>query len=42
VWGDQRPSLELRALTVNQGYSISVEAFNETGVSPRSAVVRIN
>jgi hypothetical protein len=41
VWADQRPSLELRALTVGQRYSFSVEAFNENGVSPPSKPVRI-
>jgi len=41
VWADQRPALELRALTLGQGYSFAIEAFNESGVSKRSAVVRI-
>jgi hypothetical protein len=41
VWADQRPALELRALTLGQSYSFAIEAFNENGVSPRSKPVRI-
>jgi hypothetical protein len=41
VWADQRTALELRALTLSQGYSFAIEAFNESGVSKPSAVVRI-
>jgi hypothetical protein len=41
VWADQRPALELRALTLNQGYSFSIEAFNESGVSKPGPVLRI-
>lgn len=41
VFADQRSALELRALTVGQGYSVAIEAFNETGVSPAAAPVRI-
>jgi xylan 1,4-beta-xylosidase len=41
VFADQRPALELRALTVGQEYSFAVEAFNENGVSPPGKVVRI-
>ena len=41
VWADQRPALELRALTLAQGYSFAIEAFNESGVSKPSAVVRV-
>jgi hypothetical protein len=41
VFADQRPSLELRALTVDQSYSVAIEAFNESGVSKASAPVRI-
>ncbi|HXI52949.1 MAG TPA: discoidin domain-containing protein, partial [Candidatus Saccharimonadales bacterium] len=41
VFADQRPSLELRALTVGQDYSLAIEAFNENGVSKPSAVTRI-
>jgi len=41
IWADQRPALELRALTLGQSYSFAIEAFNENGVSPRSKPVRI-
>jgi hypothetical protein len=41
VFADQRPALELRALTIGQGYSFAIEAFNENGVSQVSAPVRI-
>lgn len=41
VWGDERPKLEIRALTVRQEYSFAIEAFNEAGVSPLSPVVSI-
>jgi len=41
VFADQRPALELRALTLEQAYSVAIEAFNENGVSKPSAVVRI-
>lgn len=41
VFADQRPALELRALTLDQSYSFAIEAFNEDGVSPASAAVRI-
>ena len=41
VFADQRPALELRALTLDQSYSFAIEAFNEDGVSPASATVRI-
>ena len=41
VWGDQRPRLEVRALTVKQKYSFAIEAFNESGVSQRSEVVNV-
>lgn len=41
VFAGQRPALELRALTLGQAYSFSIEAFNETGVSSRSSVVKI-
>jgi hypothetical protein len=40
VFADQRPSLELRALSLNQGYSFVIEAFNENGVSSPSPVQR--
>lgn len=36
VFADQKPALELRALTVGQDYSFAIEAFNENGVSPAS------
>ena len=41
VFGDQRPQLEIRALTVDQKYSFAIEAFNETGVSRLSEVVSV-
>ena len=41
VFADQGLKLEIRALTLGQGYSFAVEAFNETGVSAPSAPVRI-
>lgn len=41
IFADQRPSLELRALTVDQSYSFAIEAFNENGVSPPSPPVRV-
>jgi xylan 1,4-beta-xylosidase len=41
VWGDQRPRLEVRALTVRQKYSFAIEAFNESGVSKVSDVVNV-
>lgn len=39
VFADQRPALELRALSLGQGYAFALEAFNENGVSKLSAVV---
>jgi xylan 1,4-beta-xylosidase len=41
TFADGRSQLEIRALTVGQSYSFAVEAFNETGVSDLSPVVRI-
>lgn len=41
VFADQRPALELRALSLGQSYSFAIEAFNESGVSKASAVVKI-
>jgi xylan 1,4-beta-xylosidase len=41
VFADQRPSFELRALSIDQSYSFAIETFNENGVSPASARVRI-
>ena len=41
VFADSPDSLEIRALNLGQGYSFAIEAFNRTGVSPRSPVVRI-
>ena len=35
------PSLELRALNSGVPYYVAVEAFNESGVSPRSRVMRV-
>ena len=41
VFADQRPTLELRALNIDQNYSFAIEAFNESGVSNPSKVIRI-
>ena len=41
VFADQRPALELRALTVGQDYSVAIEAFNESGVSKASKPVNL-
>lgn len=38
VWAEPSPSVEIRALNLPQGYCFAVEAFNESGVSPLSAV----
>jgi len=42
VWSDQRPRLEVRALTTRQKYSFAIEAFNESGVSARSETVSVD
>jgi xylan 1,4-beta-xylosidase len=42
VFADQRPQLEIRALTVGQKYSLAIEAFNETGVSNLSELAQID
>jgi len=39
VFADRGDTLELRALTVGQGYYVAVEAFNENGVSRPGEVV---
>lgn len=39
VFADGPAELELRALTVGQGYSVAIESFNEAGVSPLSRPV---
>jgi xylan 1,4-beta-xylosidase len=39
VFADGPAELELRALTVGQGYSVAIEAFNDAGVSPLSRPV---
>jgi len=41
VFADQATKLEVRALSVGQKYSFAIEAFNERGVSARTAVVQI-
>jgi len=41
VFADQRPALELRALTLTKSYSFAIEAFNESGVSKPGPVLRI-
>lgn len=38
-WADQGTALDLRALNAGQRYFVAVEAFNESGVSHRSAPV---
>ena len=42
VFADRGETLELRALTVGQGYYFAVEAFNENGVSRPGDVVLAN
>jgi len=42
VFADRSDTLELRALTVGQGYYFAVEAFNENGVSRPGDVVYAN
>jgi hypothetical protein len=42
VFADQQAKLEIRALTIGQGYSFAIETFNENGVSERSEVRSIN
>jgi len=42
VFADRPDTLELRALTVGQGYYFAVEAFNENGVSRPSDVAHAN
>jgi len=41
VFADQRTALELRALTVGQGYSVAIESFDESGVSARSEILSL-
>ena len=41
VFSDQSTNLELRALTIDQGYSFAIETFNENGVSKPTAPIRI-
>jgi xylan 1,4-beta-xylosidase len=41
VWADEPNELEIRALTVGQGYHFAIEAFNENGVSALSKPVAI-
>ncbi|HUS36463.1 MAG TPA: family 43 glycosylhydrolase [Verrucomicrobiae bacterium] len=41
MWGDQRPRLEIRSLTVGQKYFFAIESFNEVGVSKLSDVVEM-
>jgi len=40
-FADQGTTLELRALTVGQGYWVAVESFDENGVSKISETVQI-
>src|SRR5258708_9900195 len=40
-FADQGTTLELRALTVGQGYWVAIESFDENGVSMLSAAVQI-
>jgi xylan 1,4-beta-xylosidase len=41
VWADEPNKLEIRALTVGQGYYFAIETFNENGVSALSKPVAI-
>jgi len=40
-FADEGTTLELRALTVGQGYWVAIESFDENGVSKLSPVIRI-
>ena len=40
-FADERTTLDLRALTVGQGYWVAIESFDENGVSALSAAVPI-
>jgi xylan 1,4-beta-xylosidase len=40
-FADQGTRLELRALTVGQGYWVAIESFDENGVSALSSAVPI-
>ncbi|ESQ93104.1 hypothetical protein ABAC460_02270 [Asticcacaulis sp. AC460] len=40
-WADEGTAFDLRALNVGVGYYVAVEAFNESGVSVLSEVVRL-
>jgi hypothetical protein len=40
-FADQGTTLELRALTVGQGYWVAIESFDESGVSALSPAVPI-
>ncbi len=40
-FADQGTTLELRALTVGQGYWVAIESFDENGVSALSPAVPI-
>jgi xylan 1,4-beta-xylosidase len=39
VWADENNKLEIRALTLGERYFYAIEAFNENGVSEKSAVI---
>ncbi len=39
VWADEANKLEIRALTLGERYYYAIEAFNENGVSEKSAVI---
>jgi hypothetical protein len=41
VFGDRPPTLELRALTVDQAYWVALESFDESGVSRASTAVHL-
>lgn len=41
IWADTPPSLELKALNMNQSYYFAIEAFNASGVSPLSETIYI-
>jgi hypothetical protein len=41
VWGDQRSTLDVRALNTGQDYWFAIEAFDENGVSKVSEAMHV-
>jgi hypothetical protein len=41
VFADRGTRLDVRALNVGVGYYVTVEAFNENGVSPLGEIARV-